>query len=165
MAHTTFRRSVTLGDIDGDGRQDLAIGAPDENMRFFGSMHYHMGTVTVLYGSPAGVDTTTAPQYFYPGNHGVPGEPLHVPQFGTAVLLSDLDRDGGADLLVGAPWMLNGDGAVTVLPSAVAPDGSRRIGTTGAIVLAPRQAGMDTTGVPQFGSVLQNSRQVSLINT
>ncbi|MEU6274259.1 FG-GAP and VCBS repeat-containing protein [Streptomyces populi] len=159
-----FGASVALGDVDGDGRQDLAIGAPDENMRLWGTMSYHLGTVTVLRGTSAGVDTTTAPQYFYQGNHGVPGSAGGGQQFGTAVRLADLDRDGGADLLAGAPWGDNGDGTVTVLPSTAAPGGGRTIGTTGASLIKPGQVGVDTHGIPQFGTVLQGSRQVSLIN-
>ncbi|MYQ92387.1 hypothetical protein GTY20_14090 [Streptomyces sp. SID4946] len=159
-----FGQSVALGDINGDGLLDLAIGAPQENMRLWGHMYYNMGTVTVLYGSKSGVDTSAAPQYFYQGNHDVPGDPNG--NFGTAVLLTDLDHDGGADLIAGTPWADNGDGTVTVLPSGIAADGTRRIGTAGAQLFKPGQVGMEIlNAIPQFGSVLQNSRQVSLINT
>ncbi|MEU3029227.1 FG-GAP and VCBS repeat-containing protein [Streptomyces incarnatus] len=158
-----FGQSVALGDIDGDGLLDLAIGAPRENMRLWGHMYYNLGTVTVLYGSKSGVDTSAAPQYFYPGDHDVPGRPEG--NFGTAVLLTDLDHDGGADLIAGTPWADNGDGTVTVLPSGIAADGRRRIGTTGAQRFKPGQVGMEILyAIPQFGSILQNSRQVSLIN-
>ncbi|BDH08321.1 FG-GAP-like repeat-containing protein [Streptomyces seoulensis] len=158
-----FGSSVTLGDVNGDGRLDLAVGAQQENMRLWGQMYYNMGTVTVLYGTASGIDTKTSPQYFYQGNHGVPGTPGG--NFGTAALLSDLDHDGGADLIAGSPWQDNGDGTVTVLPSEPAQDGQHRIGTVGAQLLRLGQTGMDTTGIPQFGSVLQTSRQESLINT
>ncbi|MEW2621156.1 FG-GAP-like repeat-containing protein [Streptomyces sp. NPDC048106] len=158
-----FGQAVALGDINGDGLLDLAVGAPGENMRLWGNMYYNLGSVTVLYGSKTGVDTSVAPQYFHYGIHGVPGEPGG--NFGSAVLLNDLDHDGGADLIVGVPWQDNGAGAVTVLPSAPAADGQRRItSVSGTQQFKPGQVGLDTLGIPQFGSILQNARRVSDIN-
>lgn len=160
----TGTRQVEIGDINGDGRLDLAVGARQENLVLGGSVSYGVGTVTVLTGSRSGVDTSTAPQYFYPGNHGVPGASMWA-EFGSAALLTDLNGDGGADLVTGAQGQDNGDGTITVLPSQTAPDGSRRIGTTGVTEIKARDLQMDTTGVPRLGSILDGSLQVSVINS
>ena len=42
-ADDRFGKSVAAGDFDGDGAEDLAVGAPDE--------YEFMGAVTILYGS------------------------------------------------------------------------------------------------------------------
>ncbi|MEU4112717.1 FG-GAP and VCBS repeat-containing protein [Streptomyces sp. NPDC027717] len=159
-----FGSSVALGDVNGDGRLDLAIGARQENLTLWGTVNYGVGTVTVLTGSRGGVDTSTAPQYFYPGNHGVPGRSVWA-EFGSAALLTDLDGDGGADLVAGALGQDNGDGTITVLPSQTAPDGTKRIGTAGVTEIKARDLQMDTTGVPRLGGVLDGSLQVSVINS
>ncbi len=100
-------------DFNGDGYRDLAVGAPDATN---GSVE--AGSVVVLYGSANAVSTTHR-GVFSQASTGVPGDPEDGDSFGAAVASADLDRDGYADLLVGAPGEDVGSvkerGSVTVL--------------------------------------------------
>ncbi|MBZ4014330.1 FG-GAP-like repeat-containing protein [Streptomyces purpurogeneiscleroticus] len=139
----SFGYEVSLGDIDGDGRQDLAIGAAGEDIDGVTDT----GSVTVLRGSASGIDTSHGVQYFHQDVPGVPGASETKDLFGTEVFLSDTNGDGRADLSVGAGYENDGNGAVVSLPS----DGTR-IGTAGARSVTPGTVGVPTTGRPQFGA-------------
>jgi len=102
----TFGSALSLtGDLNGDGFDDLAVGAP--------SYDYYegdeLGAVFLYYGSSQGLSETA--RWFKLGyqNHS---------DFGIAVdLAGDYNGDGYADLLVGAPHHLNelsGEGRVFV---------------------------------------------------
>ncbi|WP_030810515.1 FG-GAP-like repeat-containing protein [Streptomyces sp. NRRL S-337] len=140
-----FGYEVSLGDIDGDGRQDLAVSAAKEAIDGVS----RTGAVTVLYGSPWGLDTGHRVQYFHQNSPGVPGANEKDDLFGGEVFLSDLNGDKRADLTVGVTYENGGDGAVITLPS----DDSR-LTTTGSRFLSPSAAGVSTAGAPQFGSVM-----------
>ena len=71
-----FGSGVDLGDIDGDGYADLAVGAAGENGG--------AGAVTVLYGSPSGL-TTGGAQYYTQNTAGVPGASEDGDLFGATV--------------------------------------------------------------------------------
>ncbi|MFH8339357.1 FG-GAP and VCBS repeat-containing protein [Streptomyces sp. AM6-12] len=138
-----FGWDLDLGDINGDGYQDLVISAPEEDLNGVTDT----GMVTVLYGSKAGVNTTSGAQSFAQSTTNVPGQDEKDDLFGTDVKLDDVTGDGKADLMVGS-FENGGDGAVTYLPS----DG-KRITAIGSRSVSPAAVGVSTTGVPQFGSV------------
>ncbi|MFI6338393.1 hypothetical protein [Streptomyces sp. NPDC050535] len=101
-------------DFNGDGYRDLAVGAP-------GAAHgtvQEAGAVVVLYGSASSVSTTRR-TVITQASSGIPGTPEEWDGFGGAVASADLDRDGYADLLVGAEGEDVGGqdhrGAVTVV--------------------------------------------------
>ncbi|MFJ5779023.1 hypothetical protein [Streptomyces sp. NPDC093094] len=101
-------------DFNGDGYRDLAVGAPHAaNGTAEGA-----GAVVVLYGSKSSVSTARR-QVVSQNTAGVPGTGEEGDEFGAAVSSADLDRDGYADLIVGAPGedvgSLQSRGAVTVL--------------------------------------------------
>jgi hypothetical protein len=95
-------------DFNGDGYADLAIGAPMN-----GSAD---GLVTVIPGSATGLLGTSSSNWDQdtPGIAGTRGK--H--RFGTALASDDFNRDGFADLAVGAPsdaGVSPGSGSVTVV--------------------------------------------------
>ncbi|MDG4860018.1 FG-GAP repeat protein, partial [Streptomyces sp. T-3] len=95
---TAAAPSTGLSDFNGDGYADLAVGAPDGTV----DSRAKAGYVNVVWGGPKGV-----------GAHGsiritqataeVPGSPEAGDRFGASVALTDLNGDGIAELLAGAP--------------------------------------------------------------
>ncbi|MFJ9835092.1 VCBS repeat-containing protein [Streptomyces sp. NPDC101169] len=137
-----FGYELDLGDVNGDGFLDLAIGVAGENI---GSAA-NTGTVTVLYGTPDGLDTTSGAQSFAQSTAGVPGSDEDDDYFGQDVKLDDVTGDNRADLIVGSREN-DDNGAVTYLPS----DGTK-ISTTGSRAISPSTSGVSTTGAPFFGA-------------
>lgn len=144
-ASDLFGWEISVGDINGDGLSDIAVGTVAEDGAASGSGD--SGAVTVLYGSASGV-TGTSSQTFTQDTAGVPGTSEYKDAFGTDVLLSDFNADGRSDLAIGVGGENEGNGAVTVLKSS-----GGRITTTGAVSLSPSAVGVSTSGTPQFGSV------------
>ncbi|MDF3142953.1 MULTISPECIES: VCBS repeat-containing protein [unclassified Streptomyces] len=137
-----FGYELDLGDINGDGFLDLAIGVAGENI---GSAA-NTGAVTVLYGSASGLNTSAGAQSFAQSTAGVPGDDEDDDMFGIDLKLDDVTGDGKADLIAGSAEN-DGNGGVTYLPS----DGSK-ITTTGSRSIAPSTSGVSTTGTPYFGA-------------
>ncbi|GHD17979.1 hypothetical protein GCM10010313_47940 [Streptomyces violarus] len=84
-------------DFNGDGYADLAVAAPTATV----GGKKGAGYVAVLYGSANGLNTTKR-QVFSQNTAGVPGSAETDDAFGSALSTADLDRDGYADLVVGA---------------------------------------------------------------
>ncbi|KKD07562.1 MULTISPECIES: FG-GAP-like repeat-containing protein [unclassified Streptomyces] len=96
-AGDNFGYAVSAGDTNGDGYADLAVGVPQEDV----DGKEDQGGVTVFRGGSGGLTGTRStwiPQT-------VLGPADSYASFGSPVRLRDLDRDGKADLTVGA----NGD--------------------------------------------------------
>jgi hypothetical protein len=125
-----FGAAVAVGDFDGDGFDDLAVGTP--------KIAAEQGTVDILYGSAAGLHAGNAL-----GKHelmtlfDLRASELSSarPQFGAALAAGDYDCDGYADLAIGAPGVevqatnrtVNDAGAVVVFFGG--PGGLNRSGT------------------------------------
>lgn len=106
-AKDEFGAALSIGDITGDHRADLAIGIPYESL----GRASRAGDVLLLRGSTSGVTTTGAARYSQ-DSPGIPGSTENNDVFGSQLRLADFNRDGKADLAVAAPYEDHGSGAV-----------------------------------------------------
>ncbi|WP_406202871.1 FG-GAP-like repeat-containing protein [Streptomyces sp. NBC_01017] len=84
-------------DFNGDGYSDLAVAAPEATV----DGKSKAGYVAVVYGSASGLKTASK-QVISQNTAGVTDSAETEDLFGSAVSSADLDRDGYADLIVGA---------------------------------------------------------------
>jgi hypothetical protein len=103
-----FGAALAVGDFDGDGYDDLAIGTPgaDDSGASDG------GAIHVIYGSSSGL-TTTGDQIFHQGTTGIQGAPEAGDQVGDVLTTGDFDCDGYDDLAIGVPQEGSGSAAGT----------------------------------------------------
>lgn len=118
-----FGNSLAAGDFDGDGHDDLAVGAPFEDL---GASGIDAGEVSVLYGGTS-VDffTLARSEHFrQSGIFGLPAYDTAGDKFGFALAAGDFERDGYADLAIGQPGEEVGGidrGGVTILNGGPPP--------------------------------------------
>ena len=106
-----FTQVSSLGDLDGDGVLDLAVGAPMD-----GDGGYNHGAVWILFLNADGTVKTHQKISSLAG--GFAGTLVSNDRFGSAVTsLNDLDGDGITDIAVGAAgdWTEAVTGAVWIL--------------------------------------------------
>jgi hypothetical protein len=108
-----FGSALAAGDFNHDGFDDLAVGAPFEDV----GGASNAGAVSVLYGSGSGL-TTSGGRLFTQVAGTVEAGDL----FGFALAAGDFNNNGFADLAAGAPWERVGSlgqaGAVSVIPGS-----------------------------------------------
>ncbi|MBZ0089967.1 MAG: FG-GAP-like repeat-containing protein, partial [Thermoanaerobaculia bacterium] len=115
-----FGLALAAGDFDGDGFDDLAIGAPGEDL---GSTPIvDSGMITLLYGSAQHFDFTRTRHVTQRTIYGFPPVVNEAgDRFGASLAAGDFDGDGADDLVVGHPGesFVGPDmGAVSVLLGA-----------------------------------------------
>ncbi len=101
-----FAAALAVGDVNGDGRADLAVGAPGEDNA--------AGQVHVLLGSASGL-TSTGNQLWNQNTAGIASSSEAGDRFGAAVAIGNVGGSTHADLAVGAPGENTGAGAVHAL--------------------------------------------------
>ena len=107
--------ALAAGDLDGDGQDDLAMGAPGQDV----GGATNAGEVALVTGSGTGLDPSTSLSV-RAGRGGVTGRSERDDVFGTSLAIGDVDGVGTADLVVGVPGedaRAVNDGAVVVVPS------------------------------------------------
>lgn len=131
VAGDGFGSGIAAGDVNKDGKADLAVGVPYAQVG--GKKVVNAGRAYVLFGSAKGL-TGTGAQTVSQNIAGVPDGAERNDNFGYQVTLLDHTRDGYADLVVGAPGENSPNGAVTFIKSRGARGvlpvaGAKAIGT------------------------------------
>ncbi len=105
-AFKDFGFSIIAGDFNFDNFDDLCIGADKDDASGTAG-----GTVTCLYGSSSGLQSTGAgapfPQYWSEGSSSVKNTPEDGDLFGFSLAMGDFNNDGYADLAIGTPQVNN----------------------------------------------------------
>jgi hypothetical protein len=126
-----FGDSLSAGDINGDGIDDLAVGVPGKELGY----DDNAGGVDILYGTRSGL-TGRGAQALTQNTPGVPGTAELSDTFGSAVQLLDINGNGYADLAAAAVGEDGGNGAVWDLRGR--PTG---IVTDAALLFGPKAVG------------------------
>lgn len=152
-AHLAGRKAFTAGDLDGDGRADLAVGSGSGSGGGIG------GRVTVVYGAAAGPGTGRPTISVDQDTEGVPGTSESEDSFGGALAIGDVDGDHVGDLVVGAPGEALGSGGTAVRSAGavtVLRGSSAGLTTAGAQMYTQDSPGVPGTAEPgdRFGAAL-----------
>lgn len=141
-----FGYSLSAGDVTGDGYADIAVGVPGENL---GNVQ-DTGAVVLLKGGANGL-TGTGAQAFNQDTASVPGLAEDDDNFGESLQLTDVNKDGLADLTVGVPQE---DGTTEDSGAAWLFRGAKTgLTTTGITSFSPSSLGTPEAGAA-FGDEL-----------
>jgi len=94
-----FGSSLAIGDFNGDGTTDLAIGVPDEDVDNI----IDAGAVNIIYGYRA-IFTTVNNQLWTQFSTDIQDVSEAADQFGYALAAGDFNGDNRTDLAIGVPF-------------------------------------------------------------
>lgn len=94
-----FGYALTAGDFNGDGQDDLAIGAPGRTVNGAPDA----GQAYVALGTGMDGLTLAGSETFAEGLNGMPGVPREKDNLGAALTTGDFDGDTRDDLVIGLP--------------------------------------------------------------
>jgi len=107
-----FGSSLSSGDYNGDGKDDLAVGVPSESIAVEEGIGSREGAVNVIYGSSSGL-SATGNQLWEQGHNGLHETAEINDFFGSSLSSSDFNGDGKDDLAVGVPLESVQGGTIT----------------------------------------------------
>ncbi|MFI6091764.1 FG-GAP-like repeat-containing protein [Streptomyces sp. NPDC051218] len=136
--------SVAIGDITGDGKAELVVGANGEQL---GDLD-NAGDVTVFRGSASGVSQSGVVRVSQ-DTAGVPGAAEAGDLFGAQVRIADYDKDGKGDLAVTASFENNRSGGLWTLPGTSS-------GLTGSGSTSLSSAEFGLAAGSRFGETMQD---------
>ncbi len=115
----SFGVALAAGDLNGDARDDLAVGVPSEAVGTTAAA----GAVNLIYGAAAGL-SSTGNQFWNQNSAGISDVTEAGDSFGVALAAGDLNGDARDDLAVGVPSEAVGTtaaaGAVNLIYGAAA---------------------------------------------
>lgn len=96
---TATASAQRLGDFNGDGYADIAVGVPFEDV----SGKIDAGAINVLYGTFGGIRDVKN-QFWHQDKFGILEDCNPNDQFGFAIAVGDFNGDGFTDMAVGVPF-------------------------------------------------------------